>query len=132
MYGHLFPHHHVGVIPAGLDPPRRRFHSDVNQGFGPGNVSPSGAPACVQLVSVLTFYYLIFEGSNTSRPDIPSSTGGPCPPGTYCVNGSSLPVNCDAGTYNPISVQDACLDCPPGYYCVNGASIAQDCPTGKL
>ena len=71
-------------------------------------------------------------GSNSSQPDASSSTGGPCSVGTYCTLGSSLPVDCSAGTYNPIDLQSACLDCPPGYYCEAAASNITDCPRGKL
>ena len=70
-------------------------------------------------------------GSNSSNPTTETSTGGPCPPGTYCEEGSSLAVLCDAGTYNPISMQANCTDCPSGYYCEAGATNITDCPMGE-
>lgn len=52
--------------------------------------------------------------------------------GTYCEQGSSVEVDCLAGTYNSISKQSVCLDCPEGYYCPAGSSTITDCPMGKI
>ncbi|XP_070551431.1 multiple epidermal growth factor-like domains protein 6 [Ptychodera flava] len=71
-------------------------------------------------------------GSNSSRPSATSSSGGPCPPGTYCESGSSIPVACVAGTYNPIEAQSQCLDCPAGYHCVEGSRNITECPMGHF
>ena len=69
-------------------------------------------------------------GSNTSRPNVDTLTGGPCLPGTYCPTGSSMPKSCPAGTYNPMTQQANCSQCPSGYYCETGASNITDCPKG--
>ena len=36
--------------------------------------------------------------------------------GKYCVEGSSSQKDCEAGTYNPVTQQDTCLDCPAGKF----------------
>lgn len=74
--------------------------------------------------------YYCSGGSNSSDPVVESLTGGPCPPGTYCPTGSSSPLSCKPGSYNPSSIQAVCLDCPPGYYCEVRASGITDCPKG--
>ena len=75
--------------------------------------------------------YYCSGGSNSTRPDDTTSTGGVCPAGTYCVAGSTAPGQCLAGHYNPLPQQSACLDCNPGYYCEVGATTLIDCPRGR-
>ena len=40
-----------------------------------------------------------------------------CPRGHYCPMGSSLPIICNAGTYQPYEGQIQCLECPAGFFC---------------
>eukprot|EP00762_Andalucia_godoyi_P006917 ANDGO_08315.mRNA.1 Reticulocyte-binding protein 2 homolog a len=65
--------------------------------------------------------YYCTGGSNSSTP-----SSAVCPPGAYCPTGSSAPLVCPAGTYNPFAGQyaqnDSCLPCSPGYYCPNANS----------
>lgn len=75
--------------------------------------------------------YYCTEGSNTSNPSIVSSMGGPCPTGSFCIEGSSQPQNCYPGTYASIEQQSNCTVCPPGYHCVSGSSVITPCPKGK-
>ncbi|XP_077985305.1 uncharacterized protein LOC144439945 [Glandiceps talaboti] len=67
-------------------------------------------------------------------PNNPSEdeTGGPCPIGHFCPNGTSFPLGCLPGTYNPSEGQAECLDCEAGYWCPANASTYTDtpCPTG--
>lgn len=57
--------------------------------------------------------------------------GGECGPGTYCPNGTALPVPCAPGTYNPIAGQPLCFPCPAGHYCLNGTIAPTLCPMGN-
>ncbi len=70
-------------------------------------------------------------GSNSSQPIDQGAVGGVCWPGTYCPTGTGWPIECVAGTYNPIGQQAACLDCPQGYHCVAGSYNITDCPKGQ-
>jgi hypothetical protein len=75
------------------------------------------------------FYCL--GGSVSSQPPNATSTGGPCPPGSYCPEGSSNHINCPSGTYSPAAMSSNCTDCPPGYYCRGGSSSIDACPKGE-
>ncbi|XP_061684132.1 uncharacterized protein LOC133505158 isoform X2 [Syngnathoides biaculeatus] len=57
--------------------------------------------------------------------------GPSCPPGFYCLQGSSIPLPCPRGTYGPaadsVSV-DSCIKCPPHHYCPRpGLSASLPC-----
>ncbi|PIK35709.1 hypothetical protein BSL78_27465 [Apostichopus japonicus] len=58
--------------------------------------------------------------------------GGICPVAHYCPEGSSLPLPCDAGTYNDEIAQETCKVCPAGYYCMMNSSeySSFECPSG--
>ena len=68
---------------------------------------------------------------STSSTPASSPFAGPCPVGSYCPQGSVLPLPCPPGTYlnatRQTSVSD-CTSCRPGYYC--GASNLSE-PTGQ-
>ena len=73
--------------------------------------------------------YYCMSNANSSQPT-DGNTGDVCPPGFYCPQGTSLPISCFIGTYNPLSgaVGEAfCLDCPGGEYC---NQLGQDNTTG--
>ncbi|XP_026190433.1 cell death abnormality protein 1-like [Cyclospora cayetanensis] len=66
-----------------------------------------------------------------------------CPPGHYCVEGSSKGKPCPAGTYTPypgasdrMTSADKCTPCVAGYYCKEGNSLldmlSQPCPPGRV
>ncbi|CAH1797039.1 unnamed protein product, partial [Owenia fusiformis] len=74
--------------------------------------------------------FYCFLGSNISNPTTIDATGGPCPSGTFCLEGSSIPQYCPAGSYSPIAQQANCTVCPAGYYCLSGSSNITECPTG--
>jgi hypothetical protein len=64
---------------------------------------------------------LLSRGHWISCPEALLWTGNlTCPRGSYCPEGSSVPVACPRGTYNSnfgqVSLGD-CLDCPSGEYC---------------
>nr|XP_054760934.1 uncharacterized protein LOC129267226 [Lytechinus pictus] len=71
-------------------------------------------------------------GSNSSNPSVASSTGGPCPAGSFCVGGNSDYVLCPPGYYQPNEREDNCLDCPEGHYCEEGSSNYTICPKGHF
>lgn len=57
--------------------------------------------------------------------------GDLCPSGKWCQAGTTSPVNCSIGSFNPLmgaTTIDFCLSCPAGYYCeIEGLSA----PTGQ-
>ena len=59
-------------------------------------------------------------------------TGGPCPVAHYCPNGTSVPIECEQGTFNNIEQQSECFPCPEKYYCPQGISNYNPyrCPAG--
>ena len=98
--------------------------------------------------------YACFERSSTSTPTN-SIEGIVCPIGTFCPRGSSIPINCTAGSYcasalleaptgycyggyfctssssvpNPVNAINGNI-CPAGSYCTNGSYVPISCPTG--
>ncbi|KAJ9462458.1 Cytadherence high molecular weight protein 2, partial [Diplonema papillatum] len=67
--------------------------------------------------------------------------GAICPTGNYCPENTTEPIECSAGTFNPVTGGqsiDACLPCTPGYYCegegkdkvTSFCSEGYFCPTG--
>ena len=72
--------------------------------------------------------YYCTSGADRSNPfmldsaQCPTGTvhpiiGHECPTGSYCPEGTDLPIGCPAGTYQTLTNQDHCLGCPAGYYC---------------
>jgi hypothetical protein len=45
------------------------------------------------------------------------NVAGLCPAGYTCPAGTTAPVPCPVGTYQPLSGQTDCDDCLGGYYC---------------
>ncbi|KAM9299008.1 uncharacterized protein PAF06_016002 [Gastrophryne carolinensis] len=78
--------------------------------------------------------YYCTSGVSSSAPSNEAfpGEGGACPGGHYCPAGSSHPLACPSGTYNPLTHQQDCLACPAGYYCAENTtdySLFQ-CPAG--
>ena len=53
-----------------------------------------------------------------------------CPEGHYCPLGSSIPVQCDLGTYQDEVGQFECKLCPSGFICGVATVTPQICPAG--
>ncbi|XP_071497013.1 uncharacterized protein [Diadema antillarum] len=56
----------------------------------------------------------------STRPNPTNTTGYRCPIGHYCPQGTPVPIQCPAGTYNPEDGKDMlsdCVGCDPGSYC---------------
>ena len=68
--------------------------------------------------------YYCPEGSSMSSP-----LGTPCPVGSYCPVGSPTPLLCTNGTYTNATTLAVCIDCPAGWYCLNGL-LEGKCPMG--
>ena len=78
--------------------------------------------------------YVCLRGADTSKPTTSASVTDPATsttiiiggsitiPGTYSLNGSSTATACDAGYYNTLEGQDACLETPTGYFTYVGSS----------
>ena len=47
-----------------------------------------------------------------------TGTGGLCPAGAECPQGSTYPAQCAPGTYAPSSGLAACMACPEGVWFV--------------
>ncbi|CAG9336329.1 unnamed protein product [Blepharisma stoltei] len=64
-----------------------------------------------------------------------TGSGTTCPKGYYCPTGTSDPIPCPAGTYNPsdgASASTDCVVCPEGKYCPYEATWSpSDCLAGK-
>lgn len=79
--------------------------------------------ANVKMMLFQTFYWKCFspgfyclEGSKTATP-MSSVSGGVCPAGHYCTEGSSVPSPCPAGSYQNETGgkgRDDCKPCPFG------------------
>lgn len=54
--------------------------------------------------------------------------GYACPPGTFCPPGSSFPLGCPPGTYNPSEAMEECEDCLPGFICPGNTTFPEECP----
>eukprot|EP01135_Chromosphaera_perkinsii_P005913 Nk52_evm8s371 gene=Nk52_evmTU8s371 len=70
-------------------------------------------------------------GSSTVKNPIDGTMGNICPTGYYCPTGSSVPIACPAGKYQPATGKTQssdCLDCLPGRYC---ATTGLANPTGQ-
>ncbi|XP_040546472.1 zonadhesin-like isoform X6 [Gallus gallus] len=69
-------------------------------------------------------------GAISPQPPRITVSGGPCPPGHYCVAGSSRAQPCPAGSYSPSWSMVQCLECPEGFYCETASTNYTDCPAG--
>ncbi|KYO38996.1 hypothetical protein Y1Q_0022586 [Alligator mississippiensis] len=69
-------------------------------------------------------------GAVSPQSPMTTSSGGPCPPGHYCVVGSSRAQPCPAGSYSPFWGMAQCFKCPEGFYCKAGSTNYTACPTG--
>lgn len=66
----------------------------------------------------------------------------PCPEGSYCGEGFTVPVLCPVGTYSNVTNtigmgpsnnegERNCMECPAGYYCQLGSKNPIECGTSK-
>ena len=100
------------------------------------------------------------EGTKYKRPKTDGTLRGPCPKGTYCVQGSAVPTECDVGKFcdreglgeptgfcepgyycnggsdssTPHDANDNAILCPAGYFCPNELTMEdkQLCPAGRF
>lgn len=79
------------------------------------------------MLSCFLCRYYCVEAAVTSTPT-DGITGGPCPEGYYCPEGTVQPVPCDPGTYVAVTHATQCEPCVPGWYCVSGSLYL--CPAG--
>jgi len=73
--------------------------------------------------------YFCKTKSQQQASETPSVDGnyGPCPVGHYCGAGTSEPVRCPPGTYNPSTKQSLltnCINCSAGTYCAESGRSA--------
>lgn len=73
--------------------------------------------------------YYCEQGSDTATP-INQTYGDVCPVATYCPNGTDVPIQCDAGTFNDKVKQSECQNCTAGHYCPSNSSSQIPCPPG--
>ena len=76
--------------------------------------------------------YYCLGGASFATP-LGNVTGDICPQGSFCVNASTFPIECPAGTYNDRHGQSSCSSCPAGYYCLAGSTgfNSSACPAGS-
>ena len=88
-----------------------------------GLTSPSGECSA-------GFYCL--RGARSRNNPTEDATGGPCPIGHFCPNGTAYPLGCPSGTYNPTTGIAQCTPCPHGYHCPENSThySSTPCPTG--
>lgn len=70
-------------------------------------------------------YYCVLK--STSPTPALSVSGGPCPQGTHCVQGSSWPDPCPKGTFgdrDKLPSEADCTICPPGEFCSHSSLTA--------
>lgn len=73
-------------------------------------------------------YYCV-GGAVTPTPS-DGITGGPCPEGFYCPQGTVQPVPCKPGTFSAVTHATQCELCLPGWFCLSGSLYL--CPAGLL
>ncbi|CAM9728195.1 unnamed protein product, partial [Laminaria digitata] len=71
--------------------------------------------------------YACVEGAESPQP-VDGITGYECPRGTYCPAGSSFPIGCSPGSYNPSKVMESCTECSAGSVCAGNTTTPEDCP----
>ncbi|CAK8677709.1 unnamed protein product [Clavelina lepadiformis] len=72
------------------------------------------------------------NATNAMNP-VTDETGGPCPTGFWCPEGTANPRACPAGTYNNLDGQAECFTCPAGFYCPENSTDYSSfiCPRGS-
>ena len=118
--------------------PRGTFSSDVRLSSDVQCRPCSGGYFCeseaaVDVTGVCAAGYYCEIGVDTATPEgAHRGIGGVCPEGHFCINGSSLPSGCSAGTYQDLTGQSSCKACPAGFYCLaNQTTYANTlCPSG--
>ncbi|KAL0230075.1 hypothetical protein PCE1_003639 [Barthelona sp. PCE] len=73
--------------------------------------------------------YYCNGSAEVDEPTDDSGYGGACTTGHYCPEGTSSPVPCPIGTYNPTTHavdNTSCVECTPGMYCENTGLTAPD------
>lgn len=73
--------------------------------------------------------YYCMGGAVTPTPS-DGITGGPCPEGFYCPEGTVQPVPCKPGTFSAATHATQCEPCLPGWFCLSGFLYL--CPAGLL
>lgn len=78
-------------------------------------------------------------GATVGSPSFSNSVGEQfhgdiCPTGSYCPNGTVIPVPCPPGTYSPLSgnqdISD-CIACDVGFFCLGGLAVVSGrCASG--
>ena len=84
----------------------------------------------VQPTLKCTAGYWCMTGSPTPTP-VDSLYGTRCPNGSYCPEGTPRPINCPAGSYQPVTGKTSssdCLPCDPGMYCERSGLYAVTAP----
>ena len=66
-------------------------------------------------------------------PGISDLTLHPCPPSSYCLEASVVPVTCKAGLYiSGLGKSESdCKPCTETFYCMSGTSKEVECPDGS-
>jgi len=73
--------------------------------------------------------FLCIGGSTVPNPK-DNIKGKLCDPGHYCPQGTTLQIQCPAGSYEPRygTSDSTCQDCPKGWFCPIGSTTPTICP----
>ncbi|CAN0099917.1 unnamed protein product, partial [Heterosigma akashiwo] len=97
---------------------------------GPGHYCSTGAyipnPNTSTMGGFCQEGYACVSGASVPLPL--NDTGYPCPPGSFCPQGSAYEQGCPPGTYQPSYGQAECLTCPAGYRCPGNTTWPEECP----
>ena len=77
--------------------------------------------------SLVWVAFSIQQGAESPQP-VDGITGYECPRGTYCPTGSSFPVGCAPGSYNPSVAMEECTTCTAGSVCPGNSTAPEECP----
>ena len=77
----------------------------------------SSQNSCSQHVFFVVDRYFCKSGAASSTPTQGDDEADVCPPGHYCMEGTSQPQKCPLGTYSNstlLTAADECLNCTAG------------------
>lgn len=79
------------------------------------------------ILSSCISYVFTRQGAKSPQP-VDGITGYECPRGTYCPAGSSFPIGCPPGSYNPSEAMEVCATCTAGSICPGNSTAPEECP----
>jgi hypothetical protein len=94
---------------------------------GPNPATPSVAENCAQLAPGTAFNDQPCASAFGFVCETPALLQQ-CPPGSFCLPGSTSPTPCQAGSYSAASGSFSCTICPTGSFCPFNSTLPLPCP----